>query len=93
MAATGRLAFTTAKRARTDTRIGANPVSVASAAVRLAQESFARLEDSTHNVLARNHFSKANAHGTTGSVKLVRSHLNRIVENSFDDGHDNLVIQ
>ena len=40
-------AFSTAKRARTDTRIGANPVSVASAAVRLAQESFARIEDST----------------------------------------------
>ena len=40
-------AFSTAKRARTDTRIGTNPVSVASAAVRLAQESFARLEDST----------------------------------------------
>ena len=40
-------AFVTAKRARTDTRIGANPVSVASAAVRLAQESFARLDDST----------------------------------------------
>ncbi|GAB3744350.1 glutamyl-tRNA reductase [Lysobacter olei] len=40
-------AFTTAKRARTDTRIGANPVSVASAAVRLAQESFARIEEST----------------------------------------------
>src|SRR5690606_8897808 len=39
--------FTTAKRARTDPRIGANPVSVASTAVRLAQESFARLEDST----------------------------------------------
>jgi len=40
-------AFVTAKRARTDTRIGANPVSVASAAVRLAQESFARLDEST----------------------------------------------
>jgi glutamyl-tRNA reductase len=40
-------AFATAKRARTDTRIGAHPVSVASAAVRLAQESFARLEEST----------------------------------------------
>lgn len=40
-------AFTTAKRARTDTTIGANPVSVASAAVRLAQESFAPMEDST----------------------------------------------
>ena len=40
-------AFSTAKRARTDTRIGTNPVSVASAAVRLAQESFARIDDST----------------------------------------------
>ena len=40
-------AFATAKRARTDTRIGANPVSVASTAVRLAQDSFARPADST----------------------------------------------
>jgi len=40
-------AFVTAKRARTDTRLGVNPVSVASAAVRLAQDSFARLQDST----------------------------------------------
>jgi glutamyl-tRNA reductase len=39
--------FSVAKRARTDTRVGANPVSVASTAVRLAQNSFARLEDST----------------------------------------------
>ncbi len=36
-----------AKRARTDTQIGTNPVSVASAAVRLAQNAFARLDDST----------------------------------------------
>lgn len=40
-------AFSTAKRARTDTRIGVHPVSIASAAVRLAQESFARLDEST----------------------------------------------
>jgi glutamyl-tRNA reductase len=40
-------AFVTAKRARTDTRIGANPVSVASAAVRLAEESFSRPSDCT----------------------------------------------
>ena len=39
-------AFVTAKRARTDTRVGANPVSVASVAVRLAQESFANPADS-----------------------------------------------
>ena len=39
-------AFATAKRARTETTIGRNPVSVASTAVRLAQESFARLDES-----------------------------------------------
>lgn len=39
--------FSVAKRARTDTRVGANPVSVASTAVRLAQNSFARLSEST----------------------------------------------
>jgi len=39
--------FSVAKRARTDTQVGANPVSVASAAVRLAQNAFARLDDST----------------------------------------------
>ena len=39
-------AFATAKRARTETPIGRNPVSVASTAVRLAQESFARLDES-----------------------------------------------
>ena len=40
-------AFVTAKRARTETRIGNSPVSVASMAVRLAQQSFARPSDST----------------------------------------------
>ena len=40
-------AFGTAKHARTHTRIGQHPVSVASTAVRLAQDTFARLEDST----------------------------------------------
>src|SRR5690606_29577164 len=39
-------AFVTAKRARTETRIGNSPVSLASMAVRLAQDSFARPEDS-----------------------------------------------
>ncbi len=39
--------FAVAKRARTDTRIGVNPVSVASTAVRLAQDTFASLPDST----------------------------------------------
>jgi len=39
--------FAIAKRVRTDTRIGAHPVSVAYAAVRLAQQVFARLDQAT----------------------------------------------
>jgi hypothetical protein len=55
--------------------------------------AWARLEDSTHNVLLRNRFSNAIARGTRGGVKLVRSHLNRLLENSFEDGNDNVVLQ
>lgn len=40
-------AFATAKHTRTNTRIGAHPVSVASTAVHLAQRNFARLDEST----------------------------------------------
>ncbi len=62
-------AFATAKHARTDTRIGAHPVSVASTAVHLAQRNFARMEDSTVLLigagetveLAANHVAEARA--------------------------------
>lgn len=57
-------AFVTAKRARTNTRIGANPVSVASIAVRLAQESFARPADSTVLLI-----------GAGETIELVARHL------------------
>ena len=57
-------AFVTAKRARTETRIGANPVSVASAAVRLAQESFARPQDSVVLLV-----------GAGETIELVARHL------------------
>jgi len=56
--------FVTAKRARTDTRIGANPVSVASTAVRLAQESFARPADSAVLLI-----------GAGETVELIARHL------------------
>jgi glutamyl-tRNA reductase len=39
--------FSVAKRVRTDTRVGAHPVSVAFAAVRLAKQVFARLDQAT----------------------------------------------
>jgi len=57
-------AFATAKRARTETAIGANPVSVASSAVRLARESFARPEDSTVLLI-----------GAGETIELVARHL------------------
>jgi glutamyl-tRNA reductase len=57
-------AFVAAKRARTDTRIGANPVSVASTAVRLAQASFARPSDSAVMLV-----------GAGETIELVARHL------------------
>ena len=57
-------AFATAKRARSETRIGANPVSVASAAVRLAQESFARPADASVLLI-----------GAGETIELVARHL------------------
>ena len=57
-------AFATAKRARTETRIGANPVSVASAAVRLAEESFARPVDASILLI-----------GAGETIELVARHL------------------
>ncbi len=54
---------------------------------------WARLEDSSHNVLRKNRFSGATASGTTGGVKLVRSTHNRILENTLEGGNDNISIQ
>jgi glutamyl-tRNA reductase len=59
-------AFVTAKRARTDTRIGANPVSVASAAVRMAETVFARPSDSTILLI-----------GAGETIELAALHLTR----------------
>ncbi|TWG88557.1 glutamyl-tRNA reductase [Luteimonas sp. J16] len=57
-------AFVTAKRVRTETRIGSSPVSVASLAVRLAQESFARPDDSVALLI-----------GAGETIELVARHL------------------
>src|SRR5690606_8358021 len=60
-------AFLAAKRARTDTRIGANPVSVASTAVHLAQATFARLEDAVVLLV-----------GAGETIELVARHLGKV---------------
>ena len=52
-----------------------------------------RLEDAAYNRIANNHFRKALARGTTGGLKLVRSHYNQIRSNAFEHGNDSLVVQ
>ncbi len=65
-------AFGTAKHARTHTRIGQHPVSVASTAVRLAQDSFARLEESTVLLIGAGETIELTAkHVSEGRVKRL----------------------
>lgn len=57
-------AFSVAKRVRSETDIGANPISVAYAAVRLAQQIFGRLED-----------NRALLIGAGDTIELAAQHL------------------
>ena len=52
-----------------------------------------RLEDAAYNTIRNCTFSNATVQGTTGGLKLVRSTYNRILDNTFDAGNDNIVIQ
>ncbi len=56
-------------------------------------QGWGRLEGVTHAVVRNNRFAEAQARGTRGGLKLVRSHLNRILDNRFERGNDNVVIQ
>jgi parallel beta-helix repeat protein len=53
---------------------------------------WARLEDSRNITIRNSVFRRATATGTTGGMKLVRSSDNRIVNNIFDDGNDNMIL-
>ena len=54
---------------------------------------WARLEDAHHNQIRGNDFREAQARGTTGGFKVVRSHYNRITDNTFYRGNDSIVVQ
>jgi hypothetical protein len=54
---------------------------------------WARLQDASHNVVQHMTFLRAQAEGTTGGLKIVRSTFNRISENRLEDGNDNLLLQ
>ena len=53
---------------------------------------WARIVKSHHITLRYNEFTLAQATGTTGSLKLVHSHDNRILDNTLHDGNDNLLL-
>ena len=52
-----------------------------------------RLENAHNNTIKNNRFTNALARGTTGGLKLVRSHYNQIMGNNFVTGNDSVVIQ
>jgi len=54
---------------------------------------WARIETSHYNRFTGNHFKRATADGTTGGFKFVQSNYNRVMNNTFEDGNDDLVIQ
>jgi hypothetical protein len=46
-----------------------------------------------HVVIRKNRFAKATATGTTGGLKLVKSTLNQILDNTFEEGTDSILLQ
>jgi hypothetical protein len=50
------------------------------------------IADSDRNIFSNMTFSNATAQGTTGGVKLNRSHYNQILNSTFNVGNDNLSI-
>lgn len=54
---------------------------------------FGRLEDASRITIHDCRFQEAQASGTTGGLKLVRSSDNRVLGNVFVDGNDTLLLQ
>jgi parallel beta-helix repeat protein len=48
--------------------------------------------NSDHNVLQNCVFKRTPASGTTGNVRFVQSHYNKILNNSIEEGNDNLLL-
>ena len=55
-------------------------------------QGWGRLQDAREITIQRMTFRRAVARGTTGGLKILRSLFNRISENRFEDGNDNLMI-
>jgi hypothetical protein len=51
-----------------------------------------RAEDTHHSVVRNSTFRRATATGSRAGVKFVRSTFNRIVDNTLEDGNDNVML-
>jgi hypothetical protein len=56
-------------------------------------EGFGRIENSSGIIFDSIAFSNASASGTTGSLKFVRANNNKVLNSTFDDGSDLLILQ
>lgn len=72
--------------------IGRNDVVIRNLSVR-GVEGFGRLEDSTRITVDGVDFANAGASGTTGSLKFVRTTESTVINSSFDNGSDLLLLQ
>jgi hypothetical protein len=52
-----------------------------------------RIENSSHNIIRNNQFLVATAGGTTGGLKFIQSHYNKVLNNTFTDGNDDMLLQ
>jgi glutamyl-tRNA reductase len=76
-------AFSTAKRVRTDTQLGAGTVSISSVAVDLARSIFGGLEQSTVLLVGAGEMAEAAAKALGKNARAIRV-VNRSVERAFE---------
>ena len=60
--------------------------------LRAEDTTWLEARNSHHNVLQNCVFKRTPASGTTGNVRFVQSHYNRILNNSIEEGNDNLLL-
>jgi hypothetical protein len=60
--------------------------------LRAEDTTWLEARNSHHNVLQNCVFKRTPVTGTTGNVRFVQSHYNRILNNSIEEGNDNLLL-
>ena len=58
----------------------------------VADSRWVEAEDAHHIIIRNCTFTNSPASGTTGNVRFISSHYNRIENSVIDDGQDNLLL-